>query len=459
MGWTIRELTVRTIGRRFVFPALTGIALSSALATVPPSESAARQVLVIQVEGVIAPSSADYIISAIKRADRDQAEALVIELDTPGGLDLSMRSIIKEMLGAERPIVVYVSPSGARAASAGAFITLAAHVAAMAPGTNIGAAHPVNMGGQMDKEMNKKVTNDAAAYIRTIAEKRGRNVQWAEDAVRKSVSATEKEALKLGVIDLVSEKLDDLLATLDGRAVVTAGGKVVLNTKGVEVKRIDMGLRDKVLKVISDPTIAYILLMLGLAGLYFELSTPGAILPGVLGGICLILAFYAFQTLPINYAGLLLILLAIILFIAEVKVASHGLLAAGGIAAMILGSIMLIKRSEPFMRISMSAILLTTGATAAFFIFIVTMALRAQRQKTTTGIEGLIGQVGTARTPLQPEGRILVGGELWSARCEEGAEPGEKVRVQAVNGLTLLVSNETAAVTAHAAPSQDERRR
>jgi membrane-bound serine protease (ClpP class) len=311
----------------------------------------------------------------------------------------------------------------------------------------------------MDKEMNKKVTNDAAAYIRTIAEKRGRNVQWAEDAVRKSVSATEKEALKLGVIDLVSEKLDDLLATLDGRAVVTAGGKVVLNTKGAEVKRIDMGLRDKVLKVISDPTIAYILLMLGLAGLYFELSTPGAILPGILGGICLILAFYAFQTSPINYAGLLLILLAIILFIAEVKVASHGLLAAGGIAAMILGSIMLIKRTEPFMRISMSAILLTTGATSAFFIFIVTMALRAQRQKTTTGIEGLIGQVGTARTPLRPVGRVFVGGELWSARCEQGAEPGDKVRVQAVNGLTLVVSNETAAVTALAAPSEDERRR
>ena len=353
MGDAIRKLTAQTIGRRAALLALTGITLLWTVATTHRSESAARPVLVIQVEGVIAPSSADYIISAIKRADREVAEALVIELDTPGGLDLSMRSIIKEMLAAERPIVVYVSPSGARAASAGAFITLAAHVAAMAPGTNIGAAHPVNMGGEMGKEMNKKVTNDAAAYIRTIAEKRGRNVQWAEDAVRKSVSATEKEAVKLKIVDLVSEKLDDLLAAIDGRTVTTASGKVILHTKGVEVKRIDMGLRDKVLKVISDPTIAYILLMLGLAGLYFELSTPGAILPGILGGICLILAFYAFQTLPINYAGLLLILLAIILFIAEVKVASHGLLAAGGIAAMILGSMMLIKSSEPFMRISL----------------------------------------------------------------------------------------------------------
>ncbi len=458
MGWTIRELTNRTMARPGLFLALTATALSLAIASPTRSDSTARPVLVIQVEGVIAPSSADYITSAIKQADRELAEALVIELDTPGGLDLSMRSIIKEMLAAERPIVVYVSPSGARAASAGAFITLAAHVAAMAPGTNIGAAHPVNMGGQMDKEMNKKVTNDAAAYIRTIAEKRGRNVEWAEDAVRKSVSVTEKEALKLKIIDLVAENLNDLLASLDGRALTTARGKVVLRTKGVEVKRIDMGLRDKVLKVIADPTIAYILLMLGLAGLYFELSTPGAILPGILGGICLILAFYGFQTLPINYAGLLLILLAIILFIAEVKVTSHGLLAAGGIAAMLLGSVMLIKSSAPFMRISLVAILMTTGATAAFFLFIVTMALRAQRQKTTTGVEGLIGQVGTARTPLRPEGRIFVGGELWSARCEEGAEPGEKVRVRAVSGLMLEVGK-VEAVEANAAASQDERGR
>jgi membrane-bound serine protease (ClpP class) len=325
----------------------------------------------------------------------------------------------------------------------------------MAPGTNIGAAHPVNMGGQMDKEMNKKVTNDAAAYIRTIAERRGRNVQWAEDAVRKSVSATEKEALKLKVIDHVSERLDDLLAAIDGLAVTTATGKVTLRTKGAEVKRIEMGFRDKVLKVISDPTIAYMLLMLGLAGLYFELSTPGAILPGILGGICLILAFYAFQTLPINYAGLLLILLAIVLFIAEVKIASHGLLAAGGITAMILGSLMLIKSSEPFMRISLAAILVTTGATAAFFIFIVTMALKTKRQKTTTGMEGLVGQVGTARTPLRPEGRIFVGGELWSARCEEGAEIGDKVRVRAVKGLMLIVGKEAAVVGAHAGPTQE----
>ncbi len=447
------------IKRLIVWWTLIGIALAWPAATHSGSEPAARPVLVIQMEGVIAPSSADYIIRAIKQADREVAQALVIELDTPGGLDLSMRSIIKEMLAAERPIVVYVSPRGARAASAGAFITLAAHVAAMAPGTNIGAAHPVNMGGQMDKEMTKKVTNDAAAYIRTIAEQRGRNAQWAEDAVRKSVSATEKEALNLKIIDLVANKLDDLLVALDGREVTTAHGKVTLHTKGVEVIRIEMGLRDKVLKVISDPTIAYMLLMLGLAGLYFELSTPGAILPGVLGGICLILAFYAFQTLPINYAGLLLILLAIILFIAEIKVTSYGMLAVGGIIAMILGSMMLIKSPAPFMRISLPAIVLTTGATAAFFLFIVAMALQAQRQQTTTGAEGLIGQIGTVRTPLKPEGSVLVGGELWSAQCEEGAEPGDKVRVRALKGLMLFVSKDKAAADVEADTMSTQRQR
>lgn len=446
------------IKRLVVWCTLIGIALAWPATTYSRSERAARPVLAIKMEGIITPSAADYIIRAIKQADREVAQALVIELDTPGGLDLSMRSIIKEMLAAERPIIVYVSPSGGRAASAGAFITLAAHVAAMAPGTNIGAAHPVNIGGEMDKEMSKKVTNDAAAYIRTIAEQRGRNAQWAEDAVRKSVSATEKEALKLKIIDLVADKLDDLLVALDGREVTTARGKVILHTKGVEVSRLEMGLRDKILKVISDPTIAYILLILGLAGLYFELSTPGAILPGVLGGICLILAFYAFQTLPINYAGLLLILLAIILFIAEVKVTSYGMLAVGGIVAMILGSVMLIKSPEPFMRISLTAILGTTAVTAAFFIFVVTMALRAQRQKTTTGAEGLIGQIGTVRTPLKPEGSVLVGGELWSAQCKEGAEPGDKVRVRAVKGLMLFVSKdyEAMAVEADALSTQQQ---
>ncbi|MBI2002300.1 MAG: nodulation protein NfeD, partial [candidate division NC10 bacterium] len=296
---------------------------------VQPGVASARQVNVIRVESVISPSSADYIVTAIKQAEKDKVAALVIELDTPGGLDTSMRVIIKEMLAAERPIVVYVAPSGARAASAGAFITVAAHIAAMAPGTNIGAAAPVAMGGQMDKTMEKKVTNDAAAYMRTIAEKRGRPIDLAEEWVRKATAKTETEALKTKLIDVISPKLDDLLQAIDGRVVTTAAGKVKIETKNAVVHREDMNLREKILRVITDPTIAYLLLILGLAGLYFEFSTPGAILPGVLGGISLILALYAFQQLPINYAGVLLILLAIVMFIAEIKVVSHGVLTAG----------------------------------------------------------------------------------------------------------------------------------
>jgi len=404
-----------------------------------PGGAFARQVNVIRVESVISPSSADYIVTAIKQAEKDKVAALVIELDTPGGLDTSMRVIIKEMLAAERPIVVYVAPSGARAASAGAFITLAAHIAAMAPGTNIGAAAPVAMGGQMDKTMEKKVTNDAAAYIRTIAEKRGRPIDLAEEWVRKATAKTETEALKAKLIDVVSPKLDDLLQAIDGRFVTTAAGKVKIETKNAVVQRGEMNLREKVLKIITDPTIAYLLLMLGLAGLYFEFSTPGAILPGVLGGIALILALYAFQQLPINYAGVLLILLAIVMFIAEIKIVSHGVLTAGGIASMILGSMMLIDAPAPYMRISLGAILGTAAATATFFLFVVGAGVKALRAKTTTGIEGLIGEIGVVRTRLAPRGQIFLRGELWSAESEGEVEPGESVRVTRMDGLTLRV--------------------
>jgi membrane-bound serine protease (ClpP class) len=402
--------------------------------------AAAAPVHVIRVDGIITPSTAGYISDAIKQADREAAEALVIELDTPGGLDTSMRDVIKDMLAAERPIVVYVSPSGGRAASAGCYITLAAHVAAMAPATNIGAATPVAMGGEMGKDLRDKAINDAAAYIRTIAERRGRNVKWAEDTVRKKASATEKEALQLKVIDLVSPRLETLLEAIDGRTVETAKGKVTLRTKGAAIKRGDMTFRDKILKIISDPTIAYILLMLGLLGLYFEFSTPGAILPGVLGGIFLILAFYAFQTLPINYAGLLLIILAAILFLAEIKVQSHGILTIGGITALILGSLMLVDSPAPFMRVSLSAILSMAAVTTAFFLFVVGFGVRALRGPTTTGAEGLVGTIGTARARLAPEGQVLVRGELWTARCDEPVEPGEPVRVERVEGLRLTVS-------------------
>jgi membrane-bound serine protease (ClpP class) len=418
---------------------VTTLLVILALCPFIPTQASARQVNVIRVESVISPSSADYIVSAIKQAEKDKVAALVIELDTPGGLDTSMRAIIKEMLAAERPIVVYVAPSGARAASAGAFITVAAHIAAMAPGTNIGAASPVAIGGEMGKTMEKKVNNDAAAYMRTIAEKRGRPIDLAEEWVRKATSKTETEALKAHLIDVVSPKLEDLLQTIDGRIVTTAAGKVKIETKDAIIHREEMNLREKVLRIITDPTIAYLLLILGLAGLYFEFSTPGAVLPGILGGISLILALYAFQQLPINYAGVLLILLAIVMFIAEIKVASHGVLTLGGIAAMILGSMMLIDTSAPYLRISIGAILATAGATAAFFLVVVGAGVRALHSKTATGQEGLVGQVGLVRTRLAPRGQISLRGELWNAECEQAIEPGGSVRVTAVDGLTLQV--------------------
>jgi membrane-bound serine protease (ClpP class) len=423
--------------KRFRFLPL--LILSFTLVT-PAGWASPDEVYVARVEGIIAPSLAEFFVSAIRKAEDGGGHAIIFELDTPGGLDTSMRIIIKEILRSPAPVIIYVSPSGARAASAGAFITIAAHVAAMAPGTNIGAAHPVQMGGgEADEEMNRKVENDAAAYIRGLAERRGRNATWAEDAVRKSVSATATEALRLKVIDVVAENRADLLAKIDGRTVETGAGKITLKTKTARIVEVEMSFRDKILSVISNPTIAYILLILGMAGLYFELSTPGAILPGVLGGICLILAFYAFQTLPINYAGLLLIILGVILFIAEVKVVSHGILTIGGIAALILGSLMLIDSPAPFLQISLSAILGVTAATTAFFVFAIGAVFRAHRRQPATGREGLVGQAGVARTRLNPDGLIFIRGEIWNATCGEGVEPGEQVQVTSVAGLKLKV--------------------
>src|SRR3972149_209306 len=317
---------------------LIRIALLILLTLLCPSpaslEEPRREVLVITLSGVINPVASEYIGKSIKIANEKKVEVLVIELDTPGGLDTSMRNIVKDIIGSEVPVVVYVSPSGSRAASAGVFITLAAHIAAMAPGTNIGAAHPVGIGEKMDKVMAEKATNDAAAYIKSLAERNGRNAKWAADAVRKSISATEEEALKEGVIDLVSKDLNSLLSDIDGKKVRTVMGEKGLNTAKANIIREGMGLRHRILDLISDPNVAYILMLLGFYGLFFELTNPGAIFPGVLGGICLILAFYAFQTLPVNYAGLLLILLAIILFILESQIISNGVLAIGGVIAM-----------------------------------------------------------------------------------------------------------------------------
>lgn len=404
------------------------------------SQEQKKDVLVITVNGVINPASAEYIGKSIKRANEQKCEAVVIELDTPGGLDTSMRDIVKNIIGSEVPVIVYVSPSGARAASAGVFITLAAHVAAMSPGTNIGSAHPVGVGEKMDKVMSEKVTNDAAAYIKSLAERTGRNSKWAEDAVRKSVSATETEALKEKIIDIVSKDLNTLLLTIDGRKVKTVMGEKILKTANANVVREEMSLRHKILNVITDPNVAYMLMLLGFYGLFFELTNPGAIFPGVMGGICLILAFYAFQTLPVNYAGLLLIILAIILFILEIKIISHGVLTIGGVIAMLLGSLMLFESPGPFMKLSLFLILPAVIVTALFFTVVVGLAYRAYKRKPVTGSEGLIGLEGIANTGITKDsGMVLLHGEIWSAYSDEPISKGEKIVVESLSELKVKV--------------------
>jgi len=416
---------------------LLGILIPLLSFSLPAQE---RQVNIIKINDAITPAIADFISRAIEKSSESRAQCLIIQLDTPGGLDLSMRDIVKEILNADVPVVVYVSPSGARAASAGVFITLAADIAAMAPGTNIGAAHPVAVGGgRMDRKMTEKVVNDAVAYIQSVAGKKERNVQWAEEAVRYSVSISEKEALKKKVIDLIAKDLDDLLTKIDGKTLEKMGKKVKTATKGVRINSLEMGFRERFLSVLSNPNIAYILMMIGLIGLYFELSNPGGLFPGVIGSICLILAFFAFRTLPINYAGILLILLGVILFIAEIKVTSYGLLTVGGVVSITLGSIMLFESPIPALRVSFSVVIPTLLFTAAFFIFAVTMALRAQMAKPATGAEGLIGETGVARTRLDPEGKIFVHGELWDAYTGGTVEEGEKNQVLKTDGLKLKV--------------------
>jgi membrane-bound serine protease (ClpP class) len=394
------------------------------------------------MDGAITPVTVRLLTMAVGRAQSEGAQALIVQLNTPGGLERSMRSMVQTILGSPIPVIVYVAPTGGRAASAGVFITMAAHVAAMAPATNIGAAHPVAVGGSMDKEMSKKVENDAAAFARSIATERGRNVDWAEKAVRSSVSATEREAVKLKVVDLVAESVPDLLAKIDGRTVKTPKGPVTLATKGAPVKVIEVRFRDRFLALISDPNIAYLLMMAGMLGIFFELSNPGSILPGVIGGISLILAFFAFQSLPVNWAGLLLILFGVVLLIAEIKVVSHGVLAIGGVVAMLLGSLMLYDVPEARgIRLSWFVIIPTVGTTAGLVFFAVTMGVRALYRPSVTGSSAMVGRIGVTRTALGPEGQVLIDGELWRAVSPDGRiEAGETVQVTAIDGLTVKVA-------------------
>ena len=436
---TMASMLGHKISRIFALALLAIVAFASF-----PHRAAAREgafLDVITVNSIISPPIAEYILQSIEGAAKEGAVGIIISLDTPGGLDLAMRDIAKGILNAPIPVIVYVSPAGARAASAGVVITMAAHIAAMAPGTNIGAAHPVSIGigGGSDKTMMEKVESDAAAYVRGIANKRGRNEEWAERAVRKSESITAEEALRLKVIDIVATDIPSLLGQINGREVVTSSGKVVLKVEGAIVREKKMGARQRVLSALSDPNIAYILLLVGLAGLYFEFAHPGVILPGVVGGISLILAFFALQTLPVNYAGILLILFGILLFIAEIKVISHGLLTVGGIISLVMGSLLLFDSPEPALRVSLKVMLPAVTLISLFFAGVVALVIKAHMRKRQMGKEGMIGIEGRAVTDVFAEGKVLIRGEYWNARSEKLVEKGKRIRVLGVEGLKVKI--------------------
>jgi membrane-bound serine protease (ClpP class) len=357
-------------------------------------------------------------------------------------MDTAMRDIAKSILNAPLPVIVFVYPPGARAASAGVIITQAAHIAAMAPGTNIGAAHPVAIGpggSGMDKTMSRKVENDAAAYARSIAKSKGRSEEWVEKAVRKSESITAEEALKLKVIDFVAPDVEKLLNAIDQKEIKLAGGKKKISTKNAIINNKKMGTRQGILAAISDPNISYILLLIGLAGLYFELSTPGAILPGVIGGISLLLAFFGLSTLPVNYTGILLIIFGVILFIAEIKVMSHGILTVGGIISLIMGSLLLFDTAEPALRVSLQVLIPAVLVVSGFFIVVIWMAIKAQLRKHFTGAEAMIGIDAEAVTDIANEGKVFLKGQYWNATSEKPVKKGAKVKIIKVEGLSLIV--------------------
>ncbi|MGQ0739725.1 MAG: NfeD family protein [Bacteroidota bacterium] len=407
-----------------------------------PAPLLAQKVVSMKVEGAINPVTAEFIHDGIQKAAKENAECLVIHLNTPGGLLKSTRIIVSDILSSPVPVIVYVSPPGAQSGSAGVFITLAAHIAAMSPGTNIGAAHPVTLQGQMDSIMSGKVTNDAAAFIRSIAEKRNRNIEWAENAVRKSFAYSETEALEDSAIDCIAANEQDLLNQVDGKTIALESGTITLHTKTAAVEEYKMNSFQKFLHIISDPSIAYILLMLGMFGLLFELMNPGSILPGVVGVISLILAWYSMHTLPVNFAGLALIVFALILFILEIKIVSHGILAVGGIVSLLLGSMMLIKPGSALelAGISRPVIIAATAVASLLFLLIIGMGVKSQRRKVATGLEALIGDTGEVMEMLAPTGTVKVQGEIWNAESLAGNIPaGEKVRIKEMKNLKLYV--------------------
>lgn len=447
------------------------IMLASASA---PAEdlSAPTQALVINIEGAIGPAIADHVVQELADADRSKTGLVILRLDTPGGLDIAMRKIIKAELASPVAVVAYVAPSGARAASAGTYIVYAASVAAMAPGTNLGAATPVLIGGLPElpdgapkppdvkpgtnKEdgkgdgepaapadgadaMSRKMVNDAVGYIRSLAQLHGRNADWAESAVRGAASLPAEEALKRHVIDLIAATLPDLLQAVDGRKVIVDGQPQVLSTAHLDLVEAELDWRTRLLIVITDPNVAYLLMLIGMYGLIFELANPGSVLPGVIGGICLLLALFAFSVLPIDYAGVALVLLGIALMVAEAFVGSFGVLGIGGITAFVFGSVIMFKPGSPSFELSISVVIASSIATAGLLILVLAMLVRSRRKAIVTGKEALIGTAGEVVEWSNGGGRVRILGELWRARAAEPLRPGERIKVRDRDGLQLVV--------------------
>jgi membrane-bound serine protease (ClpP class) len=399
-------------------------------------------VIMAEIDGAIGPATTAYVERVLADAANRDAACVVMRIDTPGGLSAAMRDIIQAILASPVPVVTWVAPGGAGAASAGALIALSAHVSAMAPGTNIGAAHPVSLGGggaDSSGVMQEKITNDAASYARSLATRRNRNVEWAERVVRESISSTAEEAVAANVADFIAADSDDLIARLDGLTLETPGGDVTLALDGAELVALQPTLRERFLARIADPNITYVLMLIGVFGIFFELQNPGAIFPGVVGAVSLITAAFGLQMLPINWTGFALIMLAIVLFILEIKITSHGALTLGGVASMAVGSIMLIDSPLPFMRVSLAVIIPSVLFTAAFFVFAVGMGIRAQHRKVTAGNEGIVGAEGEARSDVLEAGSVYVHGEYWRARSEAPIAAGTRVVVERIDGMIVTV--------------------
>jgi membrane-bound serine protease (ClpP class) len=395
---------------------------------------------VLSVDTIIHPVALEYIQDGLAEAQANDAEAVVIELDTPGGLIDSTRGITSAILGADQPVVVFVEPKGAQAASAGFFILMAADVAAMAPGTNTGSAHPVGSAGEDIKGiLGKKIEEDSAAYIRTLAGRNHRDVELAQSAVIESKSFTETEALEKGLIDLVADDLEDLLDALDGRSITKNGVTRVLHTRDATPNEMEMTAFQRVRSILANPNLAALLLSIGMLAIYFELATPGAVLPGVVGAICLILGFYGISVLPVSYAGVALLVVAAVLFLLEIKVAGFGVLGAGGVVSLVLGLVMLFKSADPAVRVSIELIVGLALVAAAVVAFLATMVMRVHRQRATTGREGMVSERGVARTDLSPRGKVSVHGEIWDAVSEAPVAAGQQVEVVGIDGLLLRV--------------------